>query len=231
MPADKTIVAVLRDPVLGAGVTTSALVSTVLMATLVVGPFYLARGLGLGPALVGLAMSVGPAVVALTGVPAGRIVDRVGAERMTALGLLGIGVGALGLSVLPLGAGVWGYVGANVVVTAGYALFQTANNTAVMRDVPSERRGAISGLLNLSRNLGLVTGASVMGTVFALGSGASAVAAADATGVAMGMRLTFAVAAALILVALAVVAASRGTLGSGAPRGQWRAPSASVAAR
>ncbi|MFN8635917.1 MAG: MFS transporter [Chloroflexota bacterium] len=223
--------AVLRDPVLGAGVTTSMLVSTVLMATLVVGPFYLARGLGLGPALVGLAMSVGPAVVALTGVPAGRIVDRVGAERMVALGLLGIGVGALGLSVLPLGAGVWGYVGAIVVVTVGYALFQTANNTAVMRDVPSERRGAISGLLNLSRNLGLVTGASVMGAVFALGSGASAVAAADATGVAMGMRLTFAVAVALILVALAVVAASRGTLGTSAPRGQRRAPAASVAAR
>jgi hypothetical protein len=37
--------AALRDPVLSAGLATNALVSTVLMATLVVGPFYLARGL------------------------------------------------------------------------------------------------------------------------------------------------------------------------------------------
>ena len=44
-------------------------------------------------------------------------------------------------------------------MTAGYALFQTANNTAVMADVPPDRRGVVSGMLNLSRNLGLITGA------------------------------------------------------------------------
>ena len=54
-----------------------------------------------------------------------------------------------------------------VVVTAGYALFQAANNTAVMADIGPDQRGVVSGLLNLSRNLGLITGASVMGAVFA----------------------------------------------------------------
>jgi hypothetical protein len=39
-------------------------------------------------------------------------------------------------------------------------LFQTANNTAVMTDVSPDQRGAISGMLNLSRNLGLITGTS-----------------------------------------------------------------------
>ena len=39
-----------RDPVLSASLAMSALVSTVMMATLVVGPFYLARALGLDPA-------------------------------------------------------------------------------------------------------------------------------------------------------------------------------------
>ena len=66
----------------------SALVATVLMATLVVGPFYLSRALGLDAALVGIILSVGPLVVALTGVPAGRIVDRIGAQRMTIVGLI-----------------------------------------------------------------------------------------------------------------------------------------------
>src|SRR5258705_374234 len=75
--------ATLRDPVLSASLATSALVSTVMMATLVVGPFYLSRGLGLAAAHVGLVLSVGPLAAALTGVPAGRLADRFGARRMT----------------------------------------------------------------------------------------------------------------------------------------------------
>ena len=74
--------AMFRDPGLSASLAMSALVSTVMMATLVVGPFYLSRALGLDAALVGIVMSVGPMVSALSGVPAGRIVDRLGAPRM-----------------------------------------------------------------------------------------------------------------------------------------------------
>ena len=47
------------DPVLSASLAMSALVSTVLMATLVVGPFYLSGALGLGAAVVGIVLSVG----------------------------------------------------------------------------------------------------------------------------------------------------------------------------
>ncbi|MEO7178116.1 MAG: MFS transporter, partial [Allosphingosinicella sp.] len=61
--------AMLRDRGLGGALAASALVATVMMATLVVGPFYLARTLGLTPALVGLMLSVGPAVAALTAAP------------------------------------------------------------------------------------------------------------------------------------------------------------------
>src|SRR5438552_17087767 len=82
--------AMFRNPVLSASLAMSALVSTVLMSTLVVGPFYLSRALGLKAALVGLVLSVGPLAAALTGVPAGRIVDRFGAQRMTIAGPIGI---------------------------------------------------------------------------------------------------------------------------------------------
>jgi len=201
--------AVFRDPQLSAGFAASALVTTVVMATLVVGPFYLSGALGLDAALVGLVLSVGPVVAALTGVPAGRFVDRFGAQRTIVAGLVAMTVGTAALAVLPTASGVPGYVAPLVVVTAGYALFQAANNTAVMRDVPRDRRGVISSLLNLSRNLGLITGASVMGAVFALASGASDVAAAPREAVASGMRVTFAVAAALVVVALAVAIGAR----------------------
>jgi MFS family permease len=101
-----------------------------------------------------------------------------------------------------------GYLAPVVVITASYALFQTANNTAVMTDVSPNQRGAISGMLNLSRNLGLITGASVMGAVFAFGSATSDITTASPDAVAIGMRITFAVAAALIVVALAISAAA-----------------------
>jgi MFS family permease len=179
------------------------------MATLVVGPFYLAQALGLKAAAVGAVLSVGPLVAALTGVPAGRIADLMGARRMTVAGLIGIAAGCVLLAALPATLGIGGYVASIAVMTIGYALFQTANNTAVMADVRPEQRGVVSGMLNLSRNLGLVTGASVMGAVFALASATADVTATHPEAVASGMRITFAVAAALIGVALAIAVGSR----------------------
>ena len=201
--------AMFRDALLSASLAMSALVSTVMMATLVVGPFYLSRALGLDAALVGLVLSAGPLAAALAGVPAGRIADRFGAPRMTLAGLTAIAAGCLALSLMPLAFGIAGYIAPMVVITVGYALFMTANNTAVMADVRADQRGVISGLLNLSRNLGLITGASVMGAVFAFASKAIDLTTARPEAVAGGMRFTFAVAAALIVVALAIAAASR----------------------
>jgi EmrB/QacA subfamily drug resistance transporter len=201
--------ALIRNPVLSASLAMSALVTTVMMASLVVGPFYLSRGLSLDAAVVGLVLSIGPIVAALTGVPAGRITDGFGAQRMTMIGLIAAALGCFALSALPATLGVAGYIAPMIVITVGYALFQAANNTAVMTDVDPDQRGVISALLNLSRNLGLVTGASVMGAVFAFASAATDVTTASPEAVASGMRITFAVAAMLIVGALAIAVGSR----------------------
>ncbi len=214
--------AMFRDPVLSASLAMSTLVSTVMMATLVVGPFYLSRALGLKAAFVGLVLSIGPLVAALTGVPAGRIVDRFGAQRMTIVGLVGIAGGSSVLSMMPTRFGIAGYIAPIVVITAGYALFQAANNTVIMADIRPDQRGVISGMLSLSRNLGLITGASVMGAVFAVASAASDITTAHSAAVATGMRTTFAVAAMLIVVALAIAV----TTSPRSLRGQARASEA-----
>ncbi|QLL11430.1 MFS transporter [Pseudomonas chlororaphis] len=191
--------ALFRDAALSGSLAMSALVSTVMMATLVVGPFYLAHGLGLEALGVGLAMSLGPCVTALSGVPAGRIADRFGVRPMILAGLGAMALGCLMLALLPASLGIGGYLAPIVVTTLGYAMFQTANNTAVMSEVGAEQRGVISGLLNLSRNLGLITGASLMGAVFAAVAGDLATASAEA--VASGMGFTFALAAGLVALA------------------------------
>jgi hypothetical protein len=115
--------AMFRNLALTSSLATSMLVSTVMMATLVVGPFYLSRTLGLDAAHVGLVLSVGPLVAALTAVPAGRMADRFGPPRMITMGLLGMTAGAFTLSMLPTILGIPGYVAPIVVITASYALF------------------------------------------------------------------------------------------------------------
>lgn len=198
-----------RDRVLSAGFAMSILVTTVVMATLVVGPFYLSGALDLDAAAVGLVMSAGPVVAALTGVPAGRLVDRFGAARTTIAGLAAMAAGSSILPLLPARFGVAGYVAPLAVLTAGYALFQAANNTAVMADLRPDQRGVVSGMLNLSRNLGLITGASVMGAVFALRAGTTSIITAPPEAVAAGMRVTFSVAAVLVGAAMAIAFGSR----------------------
>jgi MFS family permease len=197
--------AMFRSATLRTGLASSVLVSTVMMTTLIVGPFYLDRALQLDAARVGLVMSAGPLVAALSGVLAGRVVDRFGAGRMTIAGLAGLSAGVVALALLPQWLGVAGYLAAIVVVTAHYALFQAANNTSVMTGARPDERGVASGLLGLSRNVGLIGGASVMGWVFAFATGTSDLTTAAPSSVAGGMQATYLVAATLVLVALTVV--------------------------
>ena len=118
--------ATFKNPVLSAGFTMSALVTTVVMATLVVGPFYLSGALGLDPAHVGLVMSSGPIIAALTGAPAGRLVDRLGAYRMCTAGLIGMVIGTSAMTLLPTGFGIPGYIAARVKVVVASFMQPTA---------------------------------------------------------------------------------------------------------
>ena len=68
-----------------------------------------------------------------------------------------------------------------------------------MSGISPDRRGVISGMLNLSRNLGLITGASAMGAVFILGKSLTAATSGAAVIASNGMQLTFWVATILIM--------------------------------
>lgn len=166
------------------------------MTTLVVGPFYLTEVPGLDTALAGLVMTIGPAVSAIVGLPAGRVVDRNGSTVAGYLGLFALLIGTVAMMLLPGNIGLVGYVFSLVLITSGYALFQAANNTALMTGAPKDQRGVTSALLALGRNVGLITGASAMGTLFTLGSGGAGMASGS------GLQAVFAVASLFVLSAL-----------------------------
>ncbi len=181
------------------GLLLNVVVAAVMMTTLVVGPFYLGLGLGLKEAVIGLVMSVGPVASILSGVPSGRLVDAWGYRRVLAIGLALLATGCLALALLPEPFGVMGYAGAILILTPGYQLFQAANNAGVLVDAAQDQRGAVSGLLGLSRNVGLVLGASVMSGVFAITVGNSDFAQASPLEIGRGLQLTFLLAAGLML--------------------------------
>ena len=190
------------DPRLSSSLALTLLVTTVMMTTLVVGPFYLSRGLGLSHAMVGLTLSVGPLLSALGGVPAGRLVDRFGARRIVPGALFAMVCGCALLALLPMALGLPAYVLPIILVATGYALFQAANNTGLISGVRQEQRGVVGALLGLARNLGLITGAAVMGAVFALAAGNPI--QAPATEIGSGFHITFSVALALMVTALII---------------------------
>ncbi len=145
----------------------NVIVGSIMMATLVVGPLFLVFGLGLSAAQTGLVMAVGPFIAALSGLPAGRATDRFGATRTLRAGLGLSSAGLIALAVLPAFMGVPGYLIGMALATPGFQLFLAANNTAAMLHITLQHRGVLSGLLGLSRTLGLLAGASLAPVLFA----------------------------------------------------------------
>ncbi len=188
------------------------LVATVMMSTLTLGPFYLSQGLHLSPQRVGGVMSIGPLIAAVIAIPSGRAVDRFGARRTLVAGLGLFTVGVVSMAIAARIDNLASYVVAISVISAGYAFVQTPNNSATMDEAAGGHRATVSSLLNLSRNLGLVSGAALIGAVFAAASDFSSRATATmhaAPAVAHGLEVSFVVdsglsVASLLLAVLAV---------------------------
>ncbi len=79
----------------------------------------------------------------------------------------------------------------------------------MLTDISKDRRGTVSGLLNLSRNVGLIVGASAMSSVFASTVGTSDFGEASSMAIAEGMRVTFLLAGGLMVLALGIAVARR----------------------
>ncbi|WP_269394135.1 MFS transporter [Maritalea porphyrae] len=183
----------------------NSLVAVIMMTTFVAGPFYLTYVLGFSAGAVGLVMAVGPIISILSGLPSGMMADRFGAKRVANSGLILVFCGALVFAFLPSVWGLTGYIVALVVLTPGYQLFLSANNMSVMSNVHDSRRGLVSGVLNMSRNGGLIIGASVISILFSLGSGTSSLAQAAPAAIEDAFRLVFLTNAAFIVLALFIL--------------------------
>lgn len=186
--------AVYRDSSIRQQLFANLTVSAVMMATLIVGPFYLTKGLLLSAAQAGLVISAGPITSVVAGFFCGYAVDRFGANVIVKIGLGQLLLGSLSFAWIPSAFGAAGFALSAILLSLGYQLFLSANSSSLMRGVSSHRRGLVSGGLSLSRNLGLISGTFMMGYLFDFASKGSSPA--------NGLRATFLFAALLILLLL-----------------------------
>lgn len=193
---------VLGDYRYSVGFIVNFLVSTVVMTSLVVSPFYLTIAFNLSLAQTGFMMASSPICVAI----ASFIMSRNLTDKNTRLIVIsGVTLLTLGTSCLTnfnSSFGVIGYFCCLAITAVGYGTFTSSNNTQMMKLAPSLQRGQISGLLNLSRNLGLLSGVTLMSTLFELNTQLTIMDLDNLSAVETGLNRVYAFATLLLCIAL-----------------------------
>lgn len=133
-----------------------------MMTTLVVGPLYLGIALGLTATQVGFVMAVGPSFPSFR-----RRSVRADGRRLGQWPHPRHRPCPAGRRIVPAGAspnriGVTGYVDLHHRADARLSTLPGRQHRRPGRG-PGDRRGTVSGLISLSRNIGLIAGASAMG--------------------------------------------------------------------
>ncbi|CAN5158802.1 MFS transporter [soil metagenome] len=167
-PAPMIPLDLLKIRALRLALTTSALSFTAQMLAFVALPFHLEALFGRSAVQIGLLMTPWPNAVGLAAPLAGRLADRYPAGLLGGIGLSMFATGLVTLALLPHGAADWAVILPMALCGAGFGLFQSPNNRAILTSAPRQRSGAAGGLLASARLLGQTTGAVAMAAYFHL---------------------------------------------------------------
>ena len=145
----------------------SLIVYVVIAGVVFVIPFFLILVKHYPSQQAGLLLAVTPVLSALMAPISGTLSDRFGSRIISLIGLVLMASGCLAISTFNTELTWLGYIGRVVPYGIGMGMFISPNNSFVMGAIPQEHLGIASGLLSLSRTLGLMTGIALMGTLFA----------------------------------------------------------------
>lgn len=135
-------------------------------AGMVLIPFYLEEILHLDPTHVGLVLVTIPIVTIIVAPTSGRISDKIGYRLLTTLGLAIMSVGIFWTSTLDQFSTRTDVVLRLIVLGVGAGMYQTPNSTVMMAAVPKKLTPIASGLLAVSRTLGMAGGVAIATAVF-----------------------------------------------------------------
>ena len=131
-------------------------------------PFYFQDVLGRDAVATGLLITPWPVAAAVMAPIAGRLADRHSAGILGALGLTAFAAGLALLALLPASPGDANIAWRMALCGAGFGLFQSPNNRAILTSAPPARSGGASGMLGTARLLGQTSGAALVALMFGL---------------------------------------------------------------
>jgi EmrB/QacA subfamily drug resistance transporter len=129
-------------------------------------PFYLIQLRGFEPSKAGLLMITAPAVVLIAAPLSGFLADKIDTRFISSAGMLFATVGMFLISTLKADTSIAVMVFYFSVIGLGIGFFQTPNNSAIMGSVEPNCRGVASSMIAAMRNLGMVLGVAISGSVF-----------------------------------------------------------------
>jgi DHA2 family multidrug resistance protein-like MFS transporter len=129
-------------------------------------PFLLEHQLGRSPAITGLLMTPWPFVIVFIAPLSGRLSDRYPAGILCSIGLAVLAIGLATMALLtddPSNLQVAMLTG---MCGIGFGFFQTPNNRVILTAGPRTRNAAASGMMTMSRLIGMTLGAALAAVLF-----------------------------------------------------------------
>jgi MFS family permease len=149
------------------GLLTGFLTFVAIAGTIILMPFYLENVLGYGPREVGFLLAVVPIALGITAPLSGSLSDRYGTRPITVIGLTVLLFGYIAMSTINAQSNPWGFLLRFLPIGIGMGIFQSPNNSAILGTAPQRRLGIVSGMLAITRTLGLTTGIAILGALWA----------------------------------------------------------------
>ncbi|TXL62430.1 MFS transporter [Zeimonas arvi] len=129
-------------------------------------PFLMLESYGRSHLDTGLLITAWPLAIVVLAPVAGRLIGRVPDGLLAGSGLGILAVGLALLATLPTQPDNADIVWRMLICGAGFGLFQTPNNHAIVTSSPRHRSGAASGMLGTARITGQTVGAVILAAIF-----------------------------------------------------------------
>ncbi|RJP79887.1 MAG: DHA2 family efflux MFS transporter permease subunit [Candidatus Zixiibacteriota bacterium] len=200
-----------RHPVFRSAAAAGFLAFSSLFSQTFLIPFYLVQLRDFTTAHAGLFLVAVPVTMAVAAPAAGALSDKIGTRGLCMLGLAVLGISFVLQATFGVDTSAGWIVLALVLTGLGIGTFNAPNNAELLSSVPRHRMGNASGMMGMTRTLGMVVGVALSSAIFtgvrdALLNGGSAAGSAEAPHAFLaGMRWSFLAAAALALLGMVMV--------------------------
>lgn len=151
-----------RIPVFALSIGTSVCSFCAQMLAMVSLPFFLQSVLGRSEVATGLLLTPWPLATMVMAPVAGRLIERIHAGLLGAIGLAMFASGLFALALLPTSPTDVDIIWRMILCGAGFGLFQSPNNHTIISSAPRHRSGGASGMLGTARLLGQASGAALV---------------------------------------------------------------------